>query len=226
MVKLNLRNWLVPSVLAMIFAATSALFVFIKVAGEVVEGDTGKIDLLILLWLRVPGEHTYPLGPIWLEDFARDITALGSPPVLGLFVLIAMVFLLLIGQRFFALFMLVSTVGGTFVVTILKEVFGRSRPALMSDVMYVDSASFPSGHAMLSAVVYLTLGALIARLVPGIALKFYVMAVAVILTGLVGLSRVYLGAHWPSDVLAGWAAGAAWALGGGALAQSIQLGKQ
>lgn len=224
MVKLNLRNWLVPSVLAMIFAATSALFVFIKVAGEVVEGDTGKIDLLILLWLRVPGEPTHPLGTIWLEDFARDITALGSLPVLGLFVLIAMVFLLLIGQRFFALFMLISTVGGTFIVTVLKEVFGRSRPTLMSDVMYVDSASFPSGHAMLSAVVYLTLGALIARLVPGIALKLYVMTIAVILTGLVGLSRVYLGVHWPSDVLAGWAAGAAWALGGGALAQSIRLG--
>ncbi len=208
----------------MIVAATSALLVFVKVAGEVIEGDTGKFDLLILMWLRVPGEPTHPLGPIWLEDFARDITALGSPAVLGLFVLIATGFLLLIGQRFFALYMLVSTVAGTFVVTILKEVFGRSRPTLMSDVMYVDSASFPSGHAMLSAVVYLTLGALIARLVPGITLKLYVMAVAVILTGLVGLSRVYLGVHWPSDVLAGWAAGAAWALGGGALAQSIRLG--
>lgn len=222
--RINLKNWLVPSVLAMIVAATSALLVFIKVAGEVIEGDTGKFDSLILMWFRAPGEPTNPLGPIWLEDFARDITALGSPAVLGLFVLIATGFLLLIGQRFFALYMLVSTVVGSFVVTILKETFGRSRPTLMSDVMYVDSASFPSGHAMLSAVVYLTLGALIARLVSGITLKLYVMAVAVLLTGLVGLSRVYLGVHWPSDVLAGWAAGAAWALGGGAMAQSIRLG--
>jgi undecaprenyl-diphosphatase len=117
--RINLRNWPILSVLAMIFAATSALLVFIKVAGEVIEGDTGKFDSLILMWLRVPGEPTHPLGPIWLEDFARDITALGSPAVLGLFVLIATGFLLLIAQRFFALFMLVSTVAGTFVVTIL-----------------------------------------------------------------------------------------------------------
>ncbi|WP_411725636.1 phosphatase PAP2 family protein [Methyloglobulus sp.] len=224
MLMLILRNWLVFSVLAMIVAATSALLVFIKVAGEVIEGDTGKIDLLILMWLRVTADPSDPVGPVWLEDFARDITALGSPAVLGLFVLIATFFLILIGQRFFALFMLISTVGGTYVVTILKEVFGRSRPNLIPDGMYVYSASFPSGHAMLSAVVYLTLGALIARLVPSIALKLYVMAIAVILTGLVGLSRVYLGVHWPSDVLAGWAAGAAWALGGGAVAQSIRLG--
>jgi undecaprenyl-diphosphatase len=219
------RNWLVLSVLAMIAAATSALLFFIEVAEEVVEGDTGKVDLLILMWLRVAGDPTDPLGPRWLEDFARDITALGSPAVLGLFVLITTVFFLLVGRRLFALFMLVSTVGGTYVVTILKEAFGRTRPNLMPDGMYVDSASFPSGHAMLSAVVYLTLGALITRLVPRMALKLYVMAIAVVLTGLVGLSRVYLGVHWPSDVLAGWAVGAAWALGGGAVAQSIHLGK-
>jgi len=229
MVMLNLRNWPALGVLAMIATATSALLFFIKVAGEVVEGDTGKIDLMILMWFRAAGDPTDPLGPIWLEDYARDITALGSPAVLGLVVLITTVFLLLIGQRFFALFMLVSTCGGTFAVSILKDAFNRSRPNLMPDGLYVHTASFPSGHAMLSAVVYLTLGALITRLVPGVALKLYVMAIAIILTGLVGLSRIYLGVHWPSDVLAGWAIGAAWALGGGAVAQSIRLenvGKQ
>lgn len=217
-------NWLVLSVLAMSVAATSALLLFIKVADEVVEGDTRKIDLLILMWLRATGDPSDPVGPLWLEDFARDITALGSPSVLGLFVWITTVFLFLIGQRYFALFMLVSTVGGTFVVTILKEIFDRPRPNFMPDGLYVYTESFPSGHAMVSAVVYLTLGALITRLVPGVVLKLYIMAIALILTGLVGLSRVYLGAHWPSDVLAGWAAGAAWALGGGAVAQIIRLG--
>ncbi len=218
------NNRLVLSVLALFAATASALVLFIKMADEVVEGDTRKIDLLILMWLRVTGNPNDPVGPFWLEDFARDITSLGSPAVLGLYVAIATTFLLLTGQRFFALFTIVSTVLGAFIVTIMKELFGRTRPNFRPDGIIVYSESFPSGHAMISAVVYLTLGALISRLVNGVALKLYVMAVALILTGLVGLSRVYLGAHWPSDVLAGWAVGAAWALGGGAIAQLIRFG--
>jgi undecaprenyl-diphosphatase len=223
---IKLRNWPVFSILSLTVAATSALLFFIKVASEVIKGDTEKIDLLIIMWLRAAGNPNDPLGPRWLEDFARDITALGSPVVLGLFVLIAAVFLLLVGQRYFAVFVLVATSGGTFLATLLKESFDRSRPDNMPDGMYVYTASFPSGHTMISAVVYLSLGALIARLVPGMVLKLYVMAIAIILTGLVGLSRVYLGAHWPSDVLAGWAIGAAWALGGGAIAQYLHMGNK
>ena len=222
---LKATNFPILGILAMVVAATSALLFFIKVADEVAEGDTGKIDLKVIAWLRVNGNLSDPVGPLWLEDFARDITALGSPPVLGLFVLITALFLVLIGQRFFAVFMVASSVGGIFVVTILKDFFGRTRPNLMPNGLYVYTESFPSGHAMISAVVYLTLGALITRLVPKIILKLYVMAVAITLTGLVGLSRIYLGAHWPTDVLAGWAAGAAWALAGGAIAQVIHLGK-
>lgn len=219
------RNWLVLSVLALTAAAASALLIFIKVADEVLEGDTHKMDTAILMWFRTPGDKTDPLGPIWFEDFVRDITALGSPAVLGLFVLITVVFLFLAGQKRLSLFMLTATVGGTLAVTILKEGFGRPRPNLSPEGIYVYTASFPSGHAMISAVVYLTLGALIARLVPGARLKLYVLTVAFIMTILVGLSRVYLGVHWPSDVVAGWAAGAAWALGCGAIAQFIRLGK-
>jgi len=221
-----LGNWLVLSVLALTAAATSALMVFIKVADEVLEGDTHKMDIAIIMWLRTSGNPTDPLGPIWLEDFVRDITALGSPAVLGLYVLISVLFLFLSGQKRLSLFMLIATVGGTLAVSILKEGFNRPRPNLSPDGVYVYTASFPSGHAMVSAVVYLTLGALIARLVPGAKLKLYVMTVAFILSGLVGFSRVYLGVHWPSDVLAGWAAGAAWALGGGAIAQFFHLGNQ
>lgn len=221
-----IKNGLVVSILALTIAAASALLLFIEVAEEVIEGDTGKIDRFILMSLRTVDAPTDPLGPIWFEDFARDITALGSPGVLGLFVLITAVFLFLLGRRYLSLFILAATTGGTMVVTLLKEGFLRPRPNLMPEGIYVYSASFPSGHAMISAVVYLTLGALIARLVPGTALKFYVMTVAVLLTGLVGLSRVYLGVHWPSDVLAGWAAGAAWALGSGAVAQIIRLGQE
>lgn len=223
---LKLNNWPVFGILSMVAAATTALSIFIKVAEEVIEGDTSKIDLLIIMWLRAAGNLTDPLGPRWLEDSVRDITALGSPAVLGFFVLITAIFLILLGKRRLSIFMLAATIGGTFAVTVLKEAFGRPRPQLMPDGVFVYTASFPSGHAMVSAVVYLTLGALIARLAPRILLKLYIMTVAVILTGMIGFSRVYLGAHWPSDVLAGWAVGSAWALCGGALAQIMQLDKE
>jgi len=216
----------VLTILAMVTAATTALSLFIKVAEEMVEGDTHQIDILILMWLRAADNANDPLGPEWLEDFARDITALGSPAVLGLFVLISSIFLLLAGNRRLSIFMMVAAGGGTLVVTVLKEAFARPRPQLAPDGLFVYTASFPSGHAMVSAVVYLTLGALIARLAPRTRLKLYIMTVAVILTGLVGFSRIYLGAHWPSDVLAGWAVGAAWALAGGALAQIMKLDKE
>ncbi|MGZ8188733.1 MAG: phosphatase PAP2 family protein [Methylosarcina sp.] len=222
----NLRNWLTLRILALTVAATSFLVFFIKVAEEVVEGDTHAIDRWILMRLREAGDSTDPLGPVWFEDFVRDITALGSPAVLGLFVLITFLFLFLAGQKGLSLFVLAATVGGTLAVTILKEGFDRPRPNFSPGGIPVYTASFPSGHAMVSAVVYLTLGALIARLAPGTKLKLYVITTAFILTGLVGLSRVYLGVHWPSDVLAGWAAGAAWALGGGAIAQFIRLGNK
>ena len=223
---LKLNKWPVLAVLTMVAAATAALSLFIKVAEEVVEGDTHKIDLLIIMWLRAAGNPNDPLGPKWLEDFVRDITALGSPAILGLFVLITSTFLFLAGKRRLSIFMLLAAGGGTFAVTILKEAFARPRPQLMPDGVFVYTASFPSGHAMVSAVVYLTLGAIIARLAPRAVLKLYIMTVAIILTVLVGFSRIYLGAHWPSDVLAGWAVGAAWALGGGALAQIMQLDKK
>jgi undecaprenyl-diphosphatase len=223
---LKLPNWPILSVLALVAAATTALTLFIKVAEEVVEGDTHKIDRGIILWLRDTDKPTDPLGPVWLEDSARDITALGSPAVLGLVVLISSFFLLLAGKRRLSVFILAAAGGGTLAVTLLKEAFARPRPDLTPEGLLVYTASFPSGHAMVSAVVYLTLGALIARLAPRRLLKLYVMTVALVLTGLVGFSRVYLGAHWPSDVLAGWAIGAAWALGGGALAQIMRLDKE
>lgn len=220
------NNWPALGILTMVAAATAALSIFIKVTEEVVEGDTGKIDLLIIMWLRTAGNPTDPLGPRWFEDYARDITALGSPPVLGLFVLICVIFLLLSDKRRLSIYMLITAGCGTLVVTALKEIYDRPRPQLMPDHVFVYAASFPSAHAMVSAVVYLTLGTLIARLTPNTLLKLYIMSVAVILTGMIGLSRIYLGVHWPSDVLAGWAVGAAWVLGGEALAQIMKLDEE
>jgi undecaprenyl-diphosphatase len=219
-----LRNWLEPRILGVILAATSALWVFIEVAEEVVEGDTHAIDAAILLSLRAVGDPADPLGPRWLEEFARDVTALGSPGVLALLVLVTIVFLLLAGRYRTSLFLLAATTSGAIASALLKQSFARPRPDLVPHEVYVSTASFPSGHAMISAVVYLTLGALVARLVPRRRLKLYVLSVAALLTGLIGMSRVYLGVHWPSDVLAGWAAGAAWALGCWVAAQTVHLG--
>lgn len=212
-------------VLGGILAASSALWVFVEIAEEVVEGDARAIDTAILMAFRAPGDASDPLGPPWLDAFSRDITALGSPGVLGLLVAATCLFLLLARRRRTALFVLGATASGTLASVLLKLSFNRPRPDLVAHHAYVTSASFPSGHAMLSALVYLTLGALLARLVPTRRLKLYLMSVALVLSALIGLSRIHLGVHWPSDVLAGWAGGAAWALGWWAAAQTIHLGE-
>jgi undecaprenyl-diphosphatase len=114
-------------------------------------------------------------------------------------------------RRGAALLVSASVGGGMIVSTLLKFGFERPRPDLVPHATQVYTASFPSGHAMLSAVVFLTLGALLARVHKPRRVKLFFLSLAVVLTMLVGCSRVYLGVHWPSDVLAGWCVGAAWA---------------
>ena len=215
-------RWLEPRILGAIAAASAALWAFIELADEVVEGETRAIDRAVLVFLR--GEGAGPVGPRWFEELARDLTALGGVGVLGLLVAAAAGFLWLAGRRPTALFVVAATAGGALATHLLKLAFDRPRPDILEHGAHVTSASFPSGHAMLSAVVYLTLAALVARLLPAARLKLYVIGVAAGLSLLAGLTRVYLGVHWPSDVLAGWAAGAAWALGCWAVAQGVHLG--
>lgn len=207
-----LERWLEPRILAITVAATSALWAFIEVADEVAEGEAHAVDSAILAILGVTGGVDAALGPPWLQAAARDVTALGSFPVLGLVVLAVSVYLVLARKLRTAAFVVVATVSGALASSLLKFLFSRPRPDLFPHGDYVVSASFPSGHAMISALVYLTLGALLARIVPRRRLKLYVMSIALTLTLLIGMSRVYLGVHWPTDVLAGWAAGAGWAL--------------
>lgn len=202
----------------LVIAACSAfaLAVFLAVADEVREGDAGRFDYAMLRVLRIPAGAAGArdaLAPEWVLAVARDITALGSIPVLGLIVAAVLLFLMLARRRRTALFVLVATTSGVVTMTALKAAFNRPRPHLFPHLDFVLWTSFPSGHAMISAVVYLTLGVLLARLMPSRALRLYVFGVVVVLTGLIGISRIYLGVHWPTDVIAGWAAGAAWALG-------------
>lgn len=187
------------------------LFGFVELAGMVMEGDTAAFDRALLLALRAAGNPADPLGPSWLEQVARDITALGSIVVLTLISLMALGYLLLSGKRGAALFLLASVAGGMALSGVLKLIVARARPDLVPHGDIVHTASFPSGHSMLSAVVYLTLGALMARFADRRRLKAYPLVLAVALAVLIGSSRVYLGVHWPTDVLAGWCVGAAWA---------------
>lgn len=184
---------------------------FVELAEEVSEGDTQSIDETLLLSLRNPIDHTDPLGPGWVEELGRDFTALGGVGVLVLVSLGALGYLLLARRYRAALFASVAVPGGILLSTLMKVGFDRSRPDLVPHDSLVYTASFPSGHAMMSAVTYLTLAALLIRVQPELRLKAYTLVLATLLTLLVGISRVYLGVHWPTDVLAGWTAGAAWA---------------
>ena len=169
-------------------------------------------DTEILLAFRHAGQPDSPIGPPWLEGAVRDVTALGSTVVLVLITTATIVYLLLIRRPSTALFMFAAVAGGQVISSLLKFEVDRPRPDLVSHLVTETSLSFPSGHAMLSAVTYLTLGSLAARFLPDRTTKVVVLALAVLTTVLVGTSRVYLGVHWPSDVLAGWCAGFAWAM--------------
>ena len=202
-----------PRALVAMMLAAACVWAFVGLADEVVEGETESFDTAVLLALRAPGDPADPLGPGWLEEFGRDVTALGGVGVLALITLATAGFLWLQGNRGSTWLVLFSVAGGQAVSSLAKLGFGRPRPDLVPHGMDVYTASFPSGHSMMAAVTYLTLAALVARVQPTRVLKVYVLTLAVLLTLAVGVSRVYLGVHWPTDVLAGWTAGAAWALG-------------
>lgn len=197
------------SIIAIIAAA---LFAFVKLGAEVIQGKTRRLDEVLIVGLRTPGNLDDPIGPGWVEEMMRDFTALGGSAVLSLVTLAVTGFLVIARKRHMAVSVAAAVITGMLVSQTLKWGFARPRPDLVPTLAPIYTSSFPSGHAMVSAVVYLTLGVLIARTPIRTAMKAFVLATAVLLTVLVGVSRVYLGVHWPTDVIAGWAGGAAWAL--------------
>jgi undecaprenyl-diphosphatase len=201
-----------PLIPAVLLLMAGAMWGFMEIADEVGEGESRDLDQRILLAMREPQDTSDPIGPQWLEETGRDLTALGGFTLLTGLSLAAVGTALLLRRPRVAATIVVAIAGGTLLSTMLKRGYDRPRPDLVSHDAVVSTASFPSGHSMMSAIVYLTLGTLLARAMPTRGLKVYVVALAVMLTLLVGASRVYLGVHWPTDVVAGWAVGAAWAL--------------
>jgi undecaprenyl-diphosphatase len=197
--------------LAALFCLSGAL-VFAHVAEEIAEGDTAASDRAILLAFRTPGDPSTPIGPQWLLQSAIDVSALGGFTVISLLTAAASGFLIL-ARRWRALAILLAAIGGASVLNnVLKLSFHRARPDVAAHLAQSWSASFPSGHAMISAATYLTIAVILAETQTSKTVRLYLISLAVLVTVLIGVSRVYLGVHWPSDVAAGWAAGAAFAL--------------
>jgi len=183
---------------------------FVEVADDMTEADGQLFDQAVLHWLQPVAGH--PRGPWWLHEAAADLTSLGGISVLSLFAVIAFSFLLIQRKRLSALLLVVGLIGGVGLSEGLKALFERARPPLEYQAVETLNASFPSGHALLSTVFYLTLGVMLTRAFPKKRLKAFVLGCAILIALLIGLTRVYLGAHWASDVIAGWCAGAAWAM--------------
>lgn len=199
-----------------VFGAVLSLIImilgFLFIAESVQEGETLRFDVAILHAFRRAGDLAVPIGPTWLPLVMRDVTALGSYAVLTLVTLIAVGFCAVIRHHRAALLIVAASLGGLALNSTLKDLFARTRPDTLLHLTEVSTASFPSGHAMLSATIYLSLAAIIAQLTARHKARLYILGTALLLTGVVGISRIYLGVHYPTDVLAGWAVGSSWAI--------------
>ncbi len=211
--------WTIVAVVALVCAGGALLLL-----GALIDhGLQFGFDRAILLWVRGGVAHGVPPGPPWLTQSIIDLTALGGPTVLVLVAALAAG--LLIVQRHWLTLALVigGTISGSIVVTLVKALVGRTRPTVTDHLVAAYNASFPSGHAANSACVYLTLALLLLQITEHRAVRRYGLGAAVLLVTAIGCSRVYLGVHWPSDVLAGWTFGGLWAVAWWAIGAAIRL---
>lgn len=192
--------------------AMALLWVFMEIADAVVQSETLAIDKTIMMLMRDAEDPANAIGPPWLQQVAQDITALGGNAILTLLSLWVMAFLFLTEKRKLALIVLVATGGALVASLMLKSGFDRARPDLFPHATTVYTSSFPSSHSMLAASAYLTMGALLAQSQSRRRVKALIIIASVFLTVMIGISRVYLGVHWPTDVVAGWTVGAIWAM--------------
>lgn len=216
-----LWQWELPVLLA-IFAVFASLFLFALFTQLAMQDQPHEMDRYLLLLMRNPADLSDLLGPLWLEEAGRDITALGGNAVLILLTLAVLGYLIMDNKPRLALVVLIATLGALGTNSLLKKTIDRDRPDLVPHRTVIYTASFPSSHSMLSASTYLTLGALLAASQKRKRIKVFILLFCTLTTLLVGISRIYLGVHWPTDVLAGWTAGAAWALACWLLARGLQ----
>jgi undecaprenyl-diphosphatase len=209
-------------VLGGLAALGAAVAVFIKAVALSRSAGFGEIEESILQAFRQAEDPTQVIGPDWLHGAAIDFTALGGTPVVTLIAMLVVGYCLLRRNWRNGLFVAVAIGLGAVFNSILKALYARARPDVVPHLTEVTSASFPSGHSMMASITYLTLGALLARASESHRERAYFIIVAVLLTVLVGFTRVFLGVHYPSDVLAGWSAGIAWALACSAVALWLQ----
>ena len=207
-----------------LLAIACLLFAFGVVAQFVAEGKSSAFDRSIILAFRDPGNLSAPIGPAWVQEAARDLTSLGSIIVLVIITAAVAGYLFLARKRAAAWLMLVAVFGGIALSDLLKFAFARPRPDFVAPAARVFTTSFPSGHATLSAITYLTIAALLARNQSSSRIGRYFIVLAALLTILIGISRIYLGVHYPTDVVGGWCIGAAWALGCWVLMTWLQHG--
>lgn len=186
-------------------------YAFLSIADEVAEGEIRAFDERLFLSFRNPADPSQPLGPPWLQEAALEITALGGYALIILAVAVVAGLFIVTRRYGPAVYTVLTVSSGALLSHFSKQYYGRPRPDLVEHLDVTHTASFPSGHAVAITVAYLTLAALVIRFFEDLRVRIYVVFVAVIISLIVGLSRVYLGVHWPSDVAAGWALGVAWA---------------
>ena len=197
--------------LIIFFGLAGLVWGFAEIADEVTEGESRTFDEGVMRAFRTAGDLNDPIGPNWFEIAMKDVTSLGGASVLTLMTVLVVGYLIVTGKRHNAVLVAVAVIGGALLSHFLKLGFDRPRPDLVAKLVEVRTLSFPSGHAMLSAATYLTLGAILASVQKRRRDAAYVLGAAVLLTLVIGTSRTYLGVHWPTDVLAGWCVGGAWA---------------
>jgi undecaprenyl-diphosphatase len=199
-------------ILLIVLAVVSGILIFISIADKVVQGETQYFDNFILKSLRTENDISQPAFPGWITSLMINITALGSETIIVFITVFVSGYLILKKKYYWLSVLLIATLGGVLLELGLKELIGRTRPTIVTHLLEVNSTSFPSGHSMVSAIVYLTQAALLSRIIKDRKIKIYLIFFALLLTFLIGISRIYIGVHYPTDVLAGWTAGISWAL--------------